>query len=209
MVFRKHQDPAPERRRIDAAGGGEGVLLCPGGEEPAVFAWTSQLLQESPGSFPGDSLVWQEAKQNLFMGRRFQNGAMTYHWIDVWPLLYGNNLAWLYAPLNMIRKLPSYRMGLLEASRFPEKDGWNEYGVQADMLWAVPFGGKRQTKKRDQAAEWLKDAAVQTDIANIINWIPAHLQGIPYNPVTWETQIAWINSSFVWQGAEHAQEIGY
>jgi hypothetical protein len=209
MVFRKHKDPAPDRRRFDSFAGGDGVLICPGGEQPAVFAWTSQLLQDSPGSFPGDSLIWREAERDLFTGRRFQNGAMTYRWIDVWPLLYGNSLAWVYAPLNMIRELPSYRMGLLEASRFPEKDGWNEYGVQADLLWAVPFGGQRQTKKLNRAAEWLKDAAIQTDIADIINWIPAHPQGVPYNPVTWEAQVAWINSSFVWQGAEHAQEIGY
>jgi hypothetical protein len=47
----------------------------------------------------------------------------------------------------------------------------------------------------------------QTAIANMINWIPAHPEGVPYNPLTWEAQVAWINSSFVWQGAEHAQEV--
>jgi hypothetical protein len=206
MVFRKHENPLPDRARLDTPAGGAGVLICPGGEDPAVFAWVSQLLQDQPGSFPGGAGVWEQAERDLFLGRRFQNGAMTYRWVDVWPLLYRSDVAWVYAPLSMVRELPSYRMGLLAASRFPEKEGWNEYGIQADVLWAVPFGSEAQKRKLAAAGEWLKDPRVQTEIANTINWIPAHPQGIPYNPVSWESQVAWINSSFIWQGAAHGQE---
>jgi hypothetical protein len=209
MVFRKHQDSPPDRNRVASLGGGLGVLICPGGDRSTVFAWNSQLLQDSPGVFPVDPAAWEEAGQSLFLNRRFQNGAAAYGWVDVWPLLFRENLAWVYAPISKVRELPPYRMGLLAASRFPEKENWNEYGVQADLLWAVPFGGEGQKKRLGRAAEWLKNPAVQTEIANTINWIPAHPQGTPYNPVTWEAQVAWINSSFVWQGAEHAQEIGY
>jgi hypothetical protein len=206
MIFRKHKDPAPDRNRVASPGGGLGLLICPGRDSAAVFAWNSQLLQDPPGAFPPDPALWEEAGQSLFQNRRFQNGAATFGWVDVWPLLFRENLAWVYAPVNRVRELPAYRMGLLAASRFPEKDEWNEYGVQADLLWAMPFGGEAQKKKLNRAAEWLKNAAVQTEIANTINWVPAHPQGVPYNPVTWEAQVAWINSSFVWQGAEHAPE---
>jgi hypothetical protein len=205
LIFRKLQDPPPDRRRMEFPG--SGVLICPGGEAPAVFAWVSQLLQDSPGVFPGDPQVWQNAVDGLFRIRRFQNGAPTYTWVDVWPLLFRDNTAWVYAPLNTIRQLPSYRMDLLAASRFPEKDGWNEYGIHADLLWAVPFGWGEKNKDRAAAAEWLKNPAVQTLIANMIDWIPAHPQGTPYNTVSWSAQEAWNNSSFVWQGAEREQAI--
>ncbi|MDR1239912.1 MAG: hypothetical protein LBK27_07350 [Treponema sp.] len=206
MIFRKLGDPLPDRRRVEAPG--SGVLICPGGEAPAVFAWISQLVQDSPGAFPGEIQRWQIEEENLFQGRRFQNGARNYTWVDVWPLLFRDNTAWVYAPLSLIRELPPYRMGLLEASRFPEKTGWNEYGVQADILWALPFGWKPDHKDLEAASEWLKDPAIQTLIANRINWVPAHPLGSPYNTVSWEAQMAWINSSFVWQGVENAKTDG-
>jgi hypothetical protein len=206
LVFRKHQVSGLSRDRVDSIAGGEGLLICPGGEGDAVNAWLSQLLQELPGEFPREPAVWQDAGQTLFAGRRFQNGAMGYHWLDVWPLLLREEKAWVYAPINKVRELSSYRMGLLEAGRFPERSGWNQFGVQADVLWAIPFGDEKQQKKLAPAAQWLTSALTQTTIANMINWIPAHPEGVPYNPVTWEAQVAWINSSFVWQGVEHAQE---
>jgi hypothetical protein len=126
--------------------------------------------------------------------------------VDVWPLLFRDNTAWVYAPLSLIREQSPYRMGLLEASRFPEGEGWNEYGVQADLLWALPFGWDGEGGGLAAAAQWLKDPAVQTYIANAINWIPAHPQGVPYNTVSWAAQEAWNNSSFVWQGAKNAGE---
>jgi hypothetical protein len=203
LIFRKLQDPLPDRRRMEYPG--NGVLICPGGEAPAVFAWVSQFLQEEPGSFPGDPQVWQNAADNLFQNRHFQNGAPTYTWMDVWPLLFRDNTAWVYAPLSLIRGQSPYRMGLLEASRFPERPGWNEYGVQADILWALPFGWDEKSRGRAAAAEWLKSPAVQTFIANMIDWIPAHPQGVPYNTVSWSAQEVWNNSSFVWQGVEHEE----
>jgi hypothetical protein len=206
MVFRKHQVPGLSRLRVDSLEGGEGVLIVPGGEAEAVNAWLSQLLQQEPGGFPRDADIWREAKETFFRGRRFQPGAPGYRWLDVWPLLLREEQAWVYAPISRVRELSSYRMGLLEASRFPEREGWNQFGVQADVLWAIPFGTKKQRKKLEAAIAWLKDPRNQTEIANRINWIPAHPAGIPYNSLTWEAQLAWINSSFIWQGAENAQK---
>jgi hypothetical protein len=203
MVFRKHQDPELERGRIDAAEGGEGLLLLPGGDKGAVFAWLSQLLQERPGVFPGAAAVWEEAAAQLFEGRRFQPGAMTYNWVDLWPLLNRRDLLWLYAPLSRIRALPPYRMGTLDATRFPVQEDWNIYGIQAEVLWAQPFGEGKGRKEMEAARDWLRRARTQTIIANEIDWIPAHPQGTPYNTVSWESQAAWINSSFIWQGAAY------
>jgi hypothetical protein len=97
-------------------------------------------------------------------------------------------------------------MGLLDATRFPEPPGWTEYGLEADILWALPFGNKKQVKKLKNADIWLKDPQTQTIIANEIEWIPAHPSGTPFNTITWEAQIAWLRSSFIWQGAENAQQ---
>ncbi|MDR2259172.1 MAG: hypothetical protein LBE14_08515 [Treponema sp.] len=202
LVFRKHQVSGLPRNRVDSIAGGEGMIILPGGEPDAVKAWLSQLLQETPGEFPRDPGTWKEAEETLFAGRRFQNGAMGYHWLDVWPLLLREEKAWVYAPINKVRELSSYRMGLLEAGRFPEKSEWSQFGIQADVLWAMPFGAEKQRKKLAAAEGWLKDPLNQTTIANAINWVPAHPEGVPYNPVTWEAQVAWIMSSFVWQGPE-------
>jgi hypothetical protein len=204
MLFRKLGDPLPPRSRVEAPGAG--VLICPGGEDGVVYAWVSQLVQDTPGAFPESPQRWQLEQDNLFRGLRFQHGAQTYTWVDVWPLLFRDNPAWVYAPLSVIRELPPYRMGLLEASRFPEKAGWNEYGVQADLLWAVPFGWKPGSKEWAAVAEWLKSPEVQALIANELGWAPAHPLGAPYNTVSWEAQAAWINSTFVWEGVEHAEK---
>jgi hypothetical protein len=205
MVFRKQQDPDLSRQRVDALNGGQGTLILPGGSPGAVTAWLGQLLQTQPGIFPQDRLVWQEAEDTLFYGSRFQHGARTYRWIDVWPLFFRDETAWVYAPLSLVRGLSSYRMGLLEASAFPGRNDWNEYGVQADILWAVPLGEEKNQKTRSAAEEWLKDPGVQTVIANTINWIPGHPSGTPYNPVSWQAQLTWMRSSFVWQGEEYAE----
>jgi hypothetical protein len=204
MVFRKHQDPGLARNRVDAAGGGEGLLLLPGGDRAAVGAWLSQLLQERPGVFPPEEETWAEAGRNLFRGRRFQSGAASFVWADMWIMLFRDEPAWVYAPLSLVRELPPYRMGLLDAARFPEPSGWNEYGIQAEVLWAFPFGTDKQKKKLRGAANWLKDGKTQTLIANVLGWIPANSGGTPYNTVSWESQLAWLRSSFIWQGANDA-----
>lgn len=203
MVFRKHQDPEPDRERVTGSRGGEGVLVLPGGEEGAVWAWLYQLLQGPPGVFPGDRQVWEAARGRLFEGRRFQQGADTYSWVDIWPMLNSRETVWVYAPLSRVRALPSYRMGTLDATMFPAPEEWNIYGMQAEVLWAIPFGSEKQIKKMEGVKEWLRSSRVQTIIANTIDWIPAHPQGMPYNTISYESQMAWIRSSFIWQGAAY------
>jgi hypothetical protein len=205
MVFRKHQDPEPDRSFLDI-GNERGSILLAGADRGAVQAWLCQLLQEEPGIFtPGDEL-WQERGYALVRDYPFQNGALTYSWVQVWPLLFRGGLASIYAPLSQARALPPYRAGLLSATRFPEPEDWNRYGLQADILWAKMYGDARQHKKLAATERWLKDPKIQTVIANTIEWIPAHPSGIPYNTVSWETQMTWLRSSFIWQGAGNAQD---
>jgi hypothetical protein len=57
MVFRSHRFPPLTRSRIEAAGGGEGILLLPGRDPASIRAWTARLVQEAPGVFPPDQAV--------------------------------------------------------------------------------------------------------------------------------------------------------
>jgi hypothetical protein len=205
MVFRKHQDPEPVRSFLDL-GNERGSLLLAGSDQDAVQAWLCQLLQEKPGVFMPGGEVWQERGNALVRDYPFQNGAFTYSWIQVWPLLFRGGAVSLYAPLSQARALPPYRAGLLDATRFPEPEEWSRYGLQADILWARMYGEKRHQKKLAATERWLRDPKVQTVIANTIEWIPAHPSGVPYNTVSWETQMAWLRSSFIWQGAHNAQD---
>jgi hypothetical protein len=207
IVFYKRDNPVLTRNRVESPDGGPGNLILPGGDPAAVEAWLAQFLQESPGVFPAETSQWAAAEERLFLDRRFQSGARNFRWLDVWPLFFREEAAWVYAPVNRIRELPSYRMGLLEGARFPEKSGWTQFGVQADVLWAIPFGNEKQLKKLRAAGQWLKDPVTQAEIANAVNWVPAHPAGVPFNPATWEAQLAWIMSSFVWQGAEREQKL--
>jgi hypothetical protein len=93
-------------------------------------------------------------------------------------------------------------MGLLDATPFPVPETWNEYGMQADLLWALPVGPEKQRKKLDALRQWLESAETQTSIANLIEWIPVHPESKDYNTIAWETKIAWLRSSFIWQGTE-------
>jgi hypothetical protein len=206
IVFYKRDSPVLGWNRAAGSEGGPGNLILPGGDRAAVEAWTAQLVQEIPGIFPPDPAAWAAAEEDLFRGRRFQAGAITCRWLDVWPLFFRDEAAWVYAPISRIRDLPSYRMGLLEGARFPEKPGWTQFGLQAEVLWAVPAGRGSQVKRLAAASRWLKDPLTQAEIANTINWVPAHPAGVPFNSLTWEAQLAWITSSFIWQGAEHVQE---
>jgi hypothetical protein len=199
MVFRDFKDPAISRPRIDSAAGGEGRLIVPGREAEAVWAWTAQLLQSSPGLFPRDSAAWQAASERLFLDSRFQQGAATYGWIDALPLFYRSSPAWIYAPLSRIRSLTPQDSGNLEANRFPDRADWHEFGVQADILWAIPFGTTGEQKKLGAAQTWLADPQTQTLLANILGWIPAHREGTPYNAASRAARLAWLSSSFVWQ----------
>jgi hypothetical protein len=140
IVFYKRDTPALTRNRVENPGGGPGQLILPGGDPAAVEAWLTQIVQESPGVFPAESSRWAAEADRLFGDRRFQPGAGNFRWLDVWPLFFRDEPAWVYAPVSRVRDLPSYRMGLLEGARFPEKTGWTQFGVQADVLWAIPFG---------------------------------------------------------------------
>jgi hypothetical protein len=161
----------------------------------------TQLLQDPPGIFSAPGEAWNETM--FFRNRRFQQGAATYTWEDAWTLFFREDEAWIYAPLQMVREFPPYQMGLLRAARFPERSNWTEFGLQAELLWAVPFMGKEDhAAALAETTAWLKDAQTQTIIANRLNWIPAHPGGAPFNPVSREAQLAWLSSSFIWQPAD-------
>jgi hypothetical protein len=199
MVFRDFKDPVVSRSRVDSPMGGEGVLIVPGRDRNVVWAWTAQLLQRQPGIFPLEEALWAETAETLFRDRRFQPGALTYGWMDAMLLLYRSSPAWIYAPLSRIRQESPQATSNLEANRFPEREDWHEFGLQADILWAVPFGTERELRKLEETRAWLGDPGIQTTIANKLGWIPAHRDGTPYNAIALEARRAWLSSSFIWQ----------
>jgi hypothetical protein len=198
LVFRKTGDPPLTLERVLNPAGGPGALIIPGAEPEAVHAWVTQLLQNSPGDFPREKQAWDEAEQRLIYGnRRFQQGALTYTWFDAWFLL-NNETAWVYAPLSMTRDLSSYDAGRLDAALFPIPRDWNTYGIQAELLWAVPRPPEKHAAEIDEAKAWLSAPETQTLIAEILGWIPAQPGGRPYDTLAREAQVAWFSSSFVW-----------
>ena len=205
MVFRKHQDPEPGRSFLDNTND-RGTILLAGLDQNAVTAWLCQELQEKPGVFSRSAGQWEEKGQTLMRDYPFQSAAFTYSWVQVWPLLFRGGVSYLYAPLSQARSLSSYRSGLLDATRFPEPQDWDRYGMQADILWAKPQGSGKQLKKLTSTEKWLKNPKIQTHIANALTWIPAHPSGTPYNTISWETQMAWLRSSYIWQGVHDAQD---
>jgi len=205
MVFRKHHEPEPGRSFLSNTNN-RGSLLLAGMDRGAVQAWLCQLLQESPGVFVQGGEEWQMKGDRLQRDYPFQNGAFSYTWVQIWPLLFRDEAACLYAPISQARTLPSFRAGLLDATRFPEPPGWNSYGMQADILWAKTEGSVPQKEKIASVEQWLRKPETQTAIANIIEWIPAHPSGIAFNTVSWESQMAWLRSSYIWQGEDDAQD---
>ncbi|MCL2192969.1 MAG: hypothetical protein FWB78_06200 [Treponema sp.] len=205
MVFRRHYIPEPSRSILNSAGD-RGSLLLAGNDPRAVRAWTSQLLQESPGVFVPGEEVWRETGATLVRDYPFQSGAFSFSWIQTWPLLFRDGDSFLYAPLSQARAFAHnarHSAGLLDATTFPEPAGWNSFGLQANMLWARPqYGGERRRERLVSTEQWLGSAAVQTRIANEFEWIPAHPSGTPYNTISWQSQMAWLRSSYVWRGME-------
>jgi hypothetical protein len=200
LVFRKTGDPRLDLDRVLNPAGGPGILILPGAEPDAVYAWVTQLLQASPGSFPRERQAWDAAEQRLVYGNsRFQQGALTYAWLDAWIRLLGNETAWVYAPLSMTRSLASYDSGRLDAVVFPFPGDWNTYGLQAEILWAMPLESEKPEPKIDEAKSWLAGPETQTIIAEILGWIPAQPSGRPHDTLAREAQVAWFSSSFVWQ----------
>jgi hypothetical protein len=200
LVIRKTGDPPLSLERALGESGGEGVLILPGAEAEAEAAWISQLLQSSPGSFPAEQQVWEEAQERLVYGNnRFQQGALTYTWFDSWIRLLQNEPAWLYAPLSRTRGLASYDRGRLNAAPFPIPGDWNTYGLQADLLWAIPGGSWKQEALLDETRRWLASAEVQSLIADSLGWIPAESGAVPFDSLARQAQVAWFSSSFIWQ----------
>jgi len=204
MVFRKHQDPEPDRSFLDNRNE-RGTILLAGSDKDAIQAWLYQLLQEKPGVFIQGDALWQEKAASIVRDYPFQSGALAYSWVQVWPLVFRSGQVSLYAPLSQARALQPYRMGLLDATRFPEPENWDRYGMQAVLLWAKRQGSEKQIKKMDDTDKWLKKSNTQTVIANAISWIPAHPDGKPYNTISWQSQTAWLRSSYIWQGVNDAQ----
>lgn len=213
MVFRRHYVPEPSRAFLNSAGD-RGSLLLAGNDPRAVRAWTSQLLQESPGVFRQGEDLWQQTGETLVRDYPFQSGAFSFAWIQTWPLLFRELDSFLYAPLSQARAFAHnarHDAGRLDATAFPEPPGWNSFGLHAEMLWVRPHHGegRRADRLRERLApteRWLGSAAAQTRIANEFEWIPAHPSGTPYNTISWRSQMAWLRSSYVWRenGGVHA-----
>jgi hypothetical protein len=198
LVFRKTADPPLRLERVLAEG--PGALILPGAEPDAVYAWVAQLLQASPGSFPLEKRAWEEAEQRLVLDPRpFQPGALTYTWYDGWIRLLQDETAWVYAPLSRTRGLSSYDAGRLDAAVFPIPADWNTYGLQAEVLWAIPHASEKQAALLEEAQAWLSSAETQGIIAEILGWIPAQSGSVPYDTLAREAQVAWFSSGYIWQ----------
>lgn len=203
MVFRRHAGPPPSRALLEQGGSG-GAVLLPGGEPEALRAWAAQELQNRPGEFPAEPGPWLEGTGRLARDGRFQPGALTARWEDVLSRLPGPGVSWLYAPLSRVQTLSGDRTSLLEADPFPPREGWNEFGLQARILWAVPLGGGIPRGSAAYAARWLGDPATQTRLGAILDWAPAHRDARAANPLARAAQEAWLKSTYVWEAPEYA-----
>jgi hypothetical protein len=202
LVFRDQDDPGLSLRRVSSVEGGEGNLFLPGKEKRAVAAWLAQFVMEEPGVFPTDEAVWKKAESALFAGRRFQQDAATFSWNDVWFYFNRRKPAWMYAPVSWIRSFPGYDTDRITAAVFPNLQGGDEFGLEANLLWAVPFGRDKDRSGLDAVSAWLYQAETQTHIADTLGWIPAHREGKPFNYLVYSAQTAWLRSSFIWQFRE-------
>ncbi len=202
MVFRRHSGPPPSRVFLEKGGSG-GVVLLPGGEPEALRAWAAQELQNRPGAFPAEPGPWLERAGLLARDGRFQPGALTARWDDVLSRLLGPGVSWLYAPLSRVQTLSGDRTSLLEADPFPPREGWNEFGLQARILWAVPLGEGTPRGFTASAARWLRDPATQTRLGAILDWAPAHRDARASNPLARAAQEAWLESTYVWEAPEY------
>jgi hypothetical protein len=203
LVFRKFTVSSLNWTSVENGAGTAGRIFLAGNDPSAVRAWTAQLLQEAPGVFPQDRELWSQTGEQLLLGRRFQNGARTYTWEELWPhLLADDETVWVYAPLSRLRKLPLHETNILEADIFPSRPGWNEFGIQAEILWAAPFGDAKNQKKLQATEEWLRSADMQSLAADTLGWISAHPRSPPYNPISGNARRAWLTASYVWETAE-------
>jgi hypothetical protein len=209
MVFRSNTSLPLSRSRAETAG--EGSLYLAGRDSGSLAGWTAQLLQERPGVFPPWGERWTDTAKNLIQNRHFQQGALTYSWGEIWPRIINTPSAWVYAPLAAAQRLPGHQLSLIEADRFPEKEDWNVFSLQAQVLWAVPFGAENK-QSRDKlltTGEWLGKVETQSSLAADLGWIPARSEGKPYNPVALSAQLAWLASSYIWEAELPAEARDY
>ena len=198
MIFFKHTQALLSHDRIFSSASNEGTLLISGSEPEAVQAWSSRLSQDGPGSFSldRDSLdVWGS---RLFSSGLFPPDSQNFSWQEALVRLLGNETAWLYAPLSVIRNYHSPRRQILTAAGFPELNR-NRYSLLAKILWARPYFSERHIKKQEEIISWLKNPEIQTIIADELGWIPADPYGNPYDPVSRTSQMHWLTSSFVYE----------
>jgi len=199
LVFRKFTSPPLTRREAENGSEGSELILLAGGDRAAVRAWQAQILQEFPGFFPEDEALWERAEVKLLRGNFFQHGAMTYGWSELWPRLLGQGEdVRVYAPLSRIRQLPTHQTNILEADVFPVRRDWYEFGLPADILWAVPFGDWKNREKLKPVDVWLHSAEFQTLLADTLGWLSAHPDSPPYNPVTQSARIYYLTASYMW-----------
>ena len=216
MIFRRHVNAPLTYNRLLLGANGTGTILIPGASGEAVKAWTSRFIQQEPGRFHSDEELWQDWEQRLFTGGRFPLNMRGYDWNTVIFRLMRNEIAWLYAPLSIIRGYSDPRKSILEAAPFPEESrSDNQYSLQAKLLWALPVyaaeaagrkflpvqfnSGNRQGQNEiDDAIIWLKNPETQTIIADTLEWIPADPYSTPYDPVSFASHRHWLTTVWIY-----------
>jgi hypothetical protein len=199
LIFNEYTDPAFERSRLAGGVNAAGLIIAPGGEPAARLAWLGQLLQKQSAIWPAGLERWTEEGNELFKSSLFQHGAFTYNWNNSWELFFKTKPAWIYAPYSRVRGLRASQTAGLTASRFPEPASWDNYGIQAELLWAVPFGTvkDRDVKLQDTKA-WLQKGETQTVLADTLHWIPAVSSGRSYDSLAQSAKLIWSRSSYIW-----------
>jgi hypothetical protein len=199
VMVNEFTDPGLDRARLRGGANTEGLLIAPGGEPGARLAWLGQLLQKEPAVWAEGRDYWTAQGDLLFRSALFQRGAFTYNWNNAWELFFKNKPAWIYTPYSLAQGQPIFQSAGLTASRFPEPESWDSYGVQADLLWALPFGTVQDRDAKLAAAKaWLQKGETQTVLANKLRWIPAVPGGRPYNSLAQSAQLVWNRSAYIW-----------
>jgi hypothetical protein len=195
VVFHEFTDSSLPRARAENPG--QGFLLLPGAETDAVSAWTAQFIQSRPGLFPSSPTEWDNIP--LFANGQFQTGAQTYNWVNTWEVFFDRKPSWIYAPYSAVRSMAPVKTAGFEAHRFPTPADWDSYGVQAAVLWAVPyFKNAKEKAKLDEVKAWLVNADTQKRIADAFGWLPAHPNAPPANALARSVQMLCARSAFIW-----------
>jgi hypothetical protein len=194
IIFYRHTLPALTYKRVFESG--EGILLIAGEEPEAVEAWAARFSQNGPGAFSYERTIDRE--ERLFSDGPFLPECEDYQWRDVLFKLLGDETAWTYAPLSLIRQYQNPRKRILAAAAFPEAEP-DQYSLQARILWAVPRFPVKKQKTQALVMDWLKNPETQTAIANELGWIPAAPEAKPYDPVSMTSYLNWLTSTYVYE----------